>query len=123
MSQRDCTAYRRLRPPAEGDWPFTDEQRRPAVQRRDAGLQQVRRISAWTTAVLVAGTAAGVGYFARAASNPAGAAPSAAASMAGATHGTSQKPSVSHPVVTSGGSGVTAGGPVSRTGAASWGDN
>jgi hypothetical protein len=121
-SQHDLTAYRRLHPPPEGDWPLTPPLRGAAVERRDAGLQQVRRISAWTAAVLVAGTAAGVGYFARGAASPAAATPSASVSVPGVTHG-SHKPSVSHPIVTSGGSGVTAGGPVSRTGGASWGDN
>lgn len=112
MNQQDDHAYRPL--PAA---------RSRAVARRDDGRQHVRRTSAWTAAALVAGMAAGAGYFAHATTATPG---SATQLTPGTAHGSAQRPSLSHPVATSGGSGVTAGSNAgsSRTGGAvSWRDN
>ncbi len=97
MNQQDDHAYRPL--PAA---------RSRAAARRDQGRERVRRISAWTAAALVAGMAAGAGYFAHATTTAAG---SATQLTPGTAHGSGQRPSLSHPVATSGGSGVTAGSP------------
>ena len=80
---------------------------------RDAGVRRVRRVSNWTAAALIAGVAAATGYFAH---HTAPAAPATTA-VTGVTGGTAgvpgsttagvQKPSLSAPVVTSSGSGVT----------------
>jgi hypothetical protein len=111
MHQQDDDTYRPL--PAA---------RSRAVARRDDGRERVRRISAWTAATLVAGMAAGAGYFAHATTATTGTVTQLAP---GPAHGSAQRPSVSHPVVTSGGSGVTAGSTGSGRGAGtvSWRDN
>lgn len=114
MKQHDDDAYRTPGPA-----------RSAAVARRDAGRESVRRISAWTAATLIAGLAAGAGYFAHSTTT---AATSGAVSQVtpGSAHGGGQRPSLSHPVVTSGGSGVTAGsaaGPGRAAGAVSGRDN
>ena len=89
---------------------------------RDAGVRRVRRVSNWTAAALIAGVAAATGYFAH---HPAPAAPattsvtgvpgsttsgvpgSTTSGVPGSTTAGVQKPSLSAPVVTSSGSGVT----------------
>jgi hypothetical protein len=112
MNQQDDYAYRPL--PAA---------RHRAIARRDAGRERVRRVTAWTAATLVAGMAAGAGYFAHATTTTSG---TATQLTSGSAHATGQKPSLSHPVATSGGSGVTAGSSAGsgRTGGAvSWRDN
>lgn len=78
---------------------------------RDSGVRSVRRVSNWTAAALVAGVAATAGYFAHA-SHPAPAATTVTKTVPGgaATSGAAAHcPKVSHPVATSGGSGVTTG--------------
>jgi hypothetical protein len=78
---------------------------------RDGGIRRLRRVSNWTAAALIAGVAATSGYFAHA--NPVAPATSAITATAptgtGTLLGTTHKPSVSSPVATSGGSGVTVG--------------
>ena len=95
-----------------------------AAARRDSAVHQARRTTNWTAAALIAGVAVTTGYFVHMAATP--------ASPAGvAQHGTGvvtgQKPSVSHPVVVSGGSGVTAGssssGGGTSGGSVTWRDN
>ena len=81
---------------------------------RDDGVRRVRRMSNWTAAALVAGVAVTSGYFAHAATvagqqaSPAGTVSTGQPGQAGTTVPV-HKPSLTHPVVTSGGSGVTAG--------------
>ncbi len=77
-----------------------------SVSRRDAGVRRTRQVTGWTAAALVAGVAAGAGYFAHAA---APAVPASGTAVQGTVGSAGQKPSLTHPVVTSGGSGVTAG--------------
>lgn len=110
MQDYDARGRRRLDPPAEDDWAAGSASRRRAVKRRDTGVRMTRRISSWTAAALVAGVAASAGYFAHAAM-PAGttSGTSATGTVTGTGTATGQKPSVTHPVVTSGGSGVAAG--------------
>jgi hypothetical protein len=83
---------------------------------RDAGMRRVRRASNWTVAALIAGVAAATGYFAH---HPAPAAPATTpvstvpgstvpgSTTAGGAAAGVHKPSLSAPVVTSSGSGVT----------------
>jgi hypothetical protein len=78
---------------------------------RDTGVRRSRRASSWTAAALIVGVAATSGYFVHAAATPA-AAPAGTTSVTqqpGSVTGHGHKPSVTHAVVTSGGSGVTAG--------------
>jgi len=88
-----------------------DSPTRQAVATRDGGLRRLRRVSNWTAAALIAGTAATTGYFAHlAAVVPVPAAAGTTAQTNGTTAvGTSLRPSVSNPVATSSGSGVTVG--------------
>ncbi len=96
MDHQDLSPQRR--PPGPGQ-PDQDEAR----ARRDRGLRQVRRLSNWTAAALVAATAVTAGYFAHAAAGASPAAPVAGAhSQAPGSH----QPCVTVPVATSGGSGV-----------------
>jgi hypothetical protein len=131
MQDYDATGRRRLNPSAEDDWAAGSGGRRRAVERRDTGLRQTRRISSWTAAALVAGVAASAGYFAHAAI-PAGTASGtpATGTVTGTGAATGQKPSVTHAVVTSGGSGVAvgtsggaAGGSAGSGSAVQWRDN
>jgi len=111
MQDYDATGRRRLDPPAEDDWAARSAGRRRAVERRDTGVRQTRRISSWTAAALVAGVAASAGYFVHTATTPAGttSSTSTTGTVTGTGTATGQKPSVTHAVVTSGGSGVSAG--------------
>jgi hypothetical protein len=115
MNQQDDYAYAPL-----------PEARSRAVARRDRGRERVRRISAWTAATLVAGMAAGAGYFAHSTTATSG---TVTQVTPGTAQSSGQRPSLSHPVATSGGSGVTAGGaagpggPGAAGGAAGWRDN
>jgi hypothetical protein len=80
--------------------------RSSAARYRAGGVRRARRASNWTAAVLVAGVAAASGYFAHAATAPV----AATATQPGtAVSGTGHKATVTHPVVTSGGSGVVVG--------------
>ncbi len=132
MQDYDETGRRRLDPPAENDWAASSARRRRAVERRDTGVRQTRRISSWTAAALVAGVAASAGYFAHTAMTPVGttSGTSATSTVSGTGTATGQKPSVTHPVVTSGGSGVAvgtsgaaAGGSPGSGSAVHWRDN
>jgi hypothetical protein len=82
---------------------------------RDEGVRRVRRTSNWTAAALVAGVAVTTGYFAHAATvasqqaSPPGTVNTGQPAQPG-TIAPGHKASLTHPVVTSGGSGVTAGG-------------
>lgn len=93
---------------------------RDRMLRRDAGVRQARRVTGWTAAALIAGTAASAGYFAHVAAPPAGttAGTSVPGSAQGSVPGAGQH-RLTHTVVTSGGSGVAAGG--SATGGAAGG--
>ena len=125
MDGYDHAGLRRLDPPPGGDWASDSQARWRAVERRDAGLRQTRRFSGWTAAALVAGVAAGAGYFAHVV--PPAAVSTSGTTVQGTAGSTAQKPSLTHPVVTSGGSGVTAGASVSSPGSGSttaqWRDN
>jgi hypothetical protein len=129
MQDYDDTGRRRLGAQAEeDDWPQGGDARRRAVARRDAGVRQTRRISTWTAAALVAGVAASAGYFAHAVVTPGVSTNGSSVSSTTGTVGTTgHKPSLTHPVVTSGGSGVTAGtaggSPGSGGGTVTWRDN
>ncbi|HET7017189.1 MAG TPA: hypothetical protein VFI65_24915 [Streptosporangiaceae bacterium] len=77
---------------------------------RDQGVRRVRRMSNWTAAAMVAGVAVTTGYFAHAAtlaSQP-GSVSTGQSGQSGTT-APGHKANVTHPVATSGGSGVTAG--------------
>lgn len=105
MDRHDPSSRPRPRPPGPGE-PGPDEARAAA---RDRGLRQVRRLSNWTAAALLAVTGITAGYFAHAA---------ARAPLAATTTGVKsqapgvQQPCVSAPVAISGGSGVVAPAPV-----------
>jgi hypothetical protein len=73
---------------------------------RAGGARRMRWASNWTAAALIAGVAAATGYFAhhQPAATPA---TSTVTSVPGATGAGLQKPTLTSPVVTSGGSGVT----------------
>ena len=93
---------------------------------RDAGVRRVRTMSNWTAAALVAGVAVTSGYFAHAATvaNP----PSGYSGTSGqgqtGTAATGHKAGLTHPVATSGGSGVTAGSSgAGASGVSGWRDN
>lgn len=113
---------RRLDPQAEDDWSAPN---RVGTARRDSGVRQIRRISTWTAAALVAGVAASAGYFAHAVATPTSATGGVSVNgTAGASTATGHRPNLTHPVVTSGGSGVvagTAGG--ASSGGVHWSDN
>ena len=82
---------------------------------RDGGMRRLRHVSNWTAAALIAGVAATSGYFAHAnaatyAAATSGVAATAPASVGtAATAGATHRPSISTPVATSSGSGVTVG--------------
>jgi hypothetical protein len=74
-----------------------------------SGVRRVRQASNWTAALLIAGVAAATGYFAHHAP-PATPAAGAVSSVPGGTAAAgAHKPSLSAPVATSSGSGVTVG--------------
>ena len=74
-----------------------------------SGVRRARQASNWTAALLIAGVAASTGYFAHHAP-PATPATSAVTSVPSGTAATGgHKPSLSAPVATSSGSGVTVG--------------
>jgi hypothetical protein len=76
---------------------------------RGSGVRRVRQASNWTAALLIAGVAVTAGYFAHHAP-PATPATGAVTSVPGGTPATgAHKPSLSAPVATSSGSGVTVG--------------
>ena len=75
---------------------------------RAAGVRRVRQASNWTAALLIAGVAAATGYFAHHAP-PAAPATSTVTTVPGGTAAGVHKPSLSGPVATSSGSGVTVG--------------
>ena len=87
----------------------TDDQRdyRRGTGSRVSGVRRVRQASNWTAALLIAGVAATTGYFAHHAA-PAAPATGAVTSVPGGTAATgAHKPSLSNPVATTSGSGVT----------------
>ena len=98
MDHQDPTPQRRL--PGREE-PGLDEAR---AARLDRGIRQVRRLSNWTAAALIAATAVTAGYFAHAG---AGARQPAAAAITHSQTPGSHRPCVTRPVATSGGSGVT----------------
>jgi hypothetical protein len=98
MDHQDPPPRRR---PREAGQPGRDEARAAS---RDRGLRNVRRLSNWTAAALVAATAVTAGYFAHAG---AGASRGAAVAAARAQAPGSHQPCVNAPVAVSGGSGVT----------------
>jgi hypothetical protein len=106
------TGRRRL--PGYADWTAGAESVRDARASRDAGVRRVRKMSNWTAAALVAGVAVTSGYFAHAAT-VATQAPGYSGTAGQGQPGTAptghngHKATLTHPVVTSGGSGVTAG--------------
>ena len=74
---------------------------------RTSGVRRVRQASNWTAALLIAGVAATTGYFAHHAP-PATPATGAVTSVPGGTAATgAHRPSLSGPVATTSGSGVT----------------
>ncbi len=101
---------RRLPDQADDSWRATNRRPVPAPAGRAVDARSARGASTWTAAALVAGVAATSGYFVHVAATPA-ASPTGTTRVipqpgTGTAH--SQQPSVSHPVVTSGGSGVAA---------------
>jgi hypothetical protein len=99
---------------------------RDARASRDGGVRRVRTMSNWTAAALVAGVAVTSGYFAHAATVATQAPGYSGTSAHGqpGTAATGRKASLTHPVVTSGGSGVTAGsGGAGGSGGSGWRDN
>lgn len=133
--QEDTEGLRRLGPEDYQGWAGQGDTahsqavaRGSAAARRDAGLRMTRRLTTWTAAALIAGVAASVGYFAQHPATTVGAGSVATTSGAAAVNG--HKPAIGHPVVTSGGSGVTAGvtgggtgGAGSAGGTLTWHDN
>ena len=117
MDHEDPSLWRRL--PGPGD-PLPEEQAGGARARaRHHGLRQVRRLSNWTAAGLVAATAVTAGYFASAGTATS---PQQATSVSGSqskapASSSSQActPAVTVPVAVSGGSGVTATMPSQTT--------
>jgi hypothetical protein len=80
-----------------------------ATRARADGVRRVRRAANWTAAALIAGVAAATGYFAH---HPPAAAPAAVTPVTGTAGGSAvaggvHQPSLSSPVATSSGSGVT----------------
>jgi hypothetical protein len=118
------TGRRRL--PGHRDWMADAERVRDARASRDAGVRRVRTMSNWTAAALVAGVAVTSGYFAHAAT-VATQAPGYSGSSGQGQPGTAaagHKVGLTHPVATSGGSAVTAGGGGSGgSGVSAWRDN
>ncbi len=98
----------RRRLPGYDDSAAEDARSQRARADRDQGVRRVRRMSNWTAAALVAGVAVTSGYFAHAATVATPVPGSASTGQQGAAN-SGHKPSLSHPVVTSGGSGVIAG--------------
>ena len=87
---------------------YSRDHRRGAGARM-SGVRRARQASNWTAALLIAGVAASTGYFAHHAP-PATPATSAVPSVPSGTAATgAHKPSLSAPVATSSGSGVTVG--------------
>lgn len=80
---------------------------RGAARARAGGVRRVRRASNWTAAALIAGVAAATGYFAH--HPPAATTSSTVTSVPSGTAAVPGKPTLSNPVATSGGSGVTVG--------------
>ena len=117
MDQRDPSLWRRL--PGPGDAVPEEQADDERARARHHGLRQVRRLSNWTAAGLVAATAVTAGYFARASTSaststsPQQAAPVSGshaktpASSANQACTTAVTTAVTAPVAVSGGSGVT----------------
>lgn len=96
---------------------------RPGAGSRGYGVRRVRQASNWTAALLIAGVAAATGYFAHHAA-PAAPAAGSVTSVPGGTAATgAHKPSLSAPVATSSGSGVTVGTGPGGTRIVSYRDN
>jgi len=107
---QDYPGPRRLDPAADDRTASDRAGRAEAMARRDTNVRQTRRISTWTAAALVASVAASAGYFAHAVATPTTATGGTTVTgTVGSSAASGQKPNVTHPVVTSGGSGVVAG--------------
>jgi hypothetical protein len=123
MDGDNGTGRRRL--PGCDDWAADARVGQARVRRAD-GVRRVRTMSNWTAAALVAGVAVTTGYFAHAATVATQVPGYSGASGQGqpGTAATGHKASLTHPVATSGGSGVTAGsGGAGGSGGSSWRDN
>jgi hypothetical protein len=104
-------AGRRRLPGHDDDWTAPGETIRTARMSRDDGVRRVRRMSNWTAAALIAAAAVTSGYFAHA-TTAAAPGTSSSGTVSNGQPGTSvtgHKPNLTHPVATSGGSGVTVG--------------
>jgi hypothetical protein len=114
--------YASDRPHADDGWPLPTDRYDSGGITRVRGVRQARRAANWTAAALLAGVAAATGYFAH---HPAAPAQTAGTGGASATTVRGGHIAVTHPVVTSGGSGVVAGtGPGGTAGSARhWTDN
>ncbi len=121
MDNEYGTGRRRL--PGYDDW-AAERRSQQARASRDDGVRRVRKMSNWTAAALIAGVAVTSGYFAHAATvatTQAGYAGTSGQGQPGTT-ATGHKATVVNPVVTSGGSGVTAGSG-GAGGSGGWRDN
>lgn len=123
--ERDSDRGKRRLPGYAGREPGAESVRDARV-RRDVGVRRVRQVSNWTAAALVAGAAVTSGYFAHAAT-VATQAPGYSGTYGQGQPGTTatgHKVSLTHPVATSGGSGVTAGsGGAGGSAGSAWRDN
>jgi len=107
--------------PRDADYPAG--YRRGGGGARVSGVRRARQASNWTAALLIAGVAAATGYFVHHAP-PATPATGAVTSVPGGTAATgAHKPSLSSPVATSSGSGVTVGTGPGGTRIAAYRDN
>jgi hypothetical protein len=114
MDPQDPSTWRRL-PGARKSWsasagPGESPSGRAEPGSRDRGIRQVRRLSNWTAAALVAATAVTAGYFARTSVSASRPATTVIGSQSAAPN--SRQPCVTVPVATSGGSGVSPRMPV-----------
>lgn len=110
MNDDEGTGRRRL-PGYDDGWAAAGARPRQARLSRDEGVRRVRRMSNWTAAALVAAVAVTSGYFAHAATmaTPAAGNSGTASQHQPGTTAPGHRVSLTHPVVTSGGSGATAG--------------
>jgi hypothetical protein len=116
---QDATA----RSQTEGGWPLPTASYDSVAGTRVRGVRQARRAANWTAAALLAGVAAATGYFAH---HPAATAQTVGTGSTGANSATTVRGghvAVTHPVVTSGGSGVTVGAGPGGTAGRTWSDN
>jgi hypothetical protein len=123
------SARRRLPGTGDDDGTAYELASRYAPAWRDSGMRRTRRAANWTAAALVAGVAATSGYFVHAAANPSVSStnPTPGVTQLQTVTGHGHKPSLTHAVATSSGSGVTAGssgsGRSGGGGPTTWRDN